>query len=40
LAFGSLNGIVGILIRAQAETAAELEALLPSVLDRAFSGGL
>jgi len=28
------------LTRPQAETATELEALLPSVLDRAFSGGL
>jgi type I restriction enzyme, S subunit len=31
---------VDILKRAQAETAAELDALLPSILDRAFRGEL
>ncbi|MGH2389732.1 MAG: hypothetical protein ACRDIE_16140 [Chloroflexota bacterium] len=35
-----LDWIVSALKRLQAETAAELDALLASVLDRAFSGRL
>ena len=35
-----LKGKVDSLMRMQAETAAEIDALLPSVLDRAFKGQL
>ena len=35
-----LQTLVDILKRLQAETAAELDALLPAVLDRAFKGEL
>jgi hypothetical protein len=31
---------VDLLKKLQAETAAELDALLPSILDKAFNGGL
>jgi type I restriction enzyme S subunit len=37
---GALEAEVGALKRLQAETAAELDALLPAVLDRAFKGEL
>jgi type I restriction enzyme S subunit len=36
----ALHAKVDALKRAQAETAAELDALLPSILDRAFAGAL
>ncbi len=35
-----LAGQVSVLARLQTETAAELDALLPSVLDKAFKGEL
>lgn len=38
--FDELQGKVSALRRLQAETAAELDALLPSILDRAFKGEL
>jgi type I restriction enzyme S subunit len=38
--FSKLQAKVDSLKRLQAETAAELDALLPSVLDRAFKGKL
>jgi type I restriction enzyme, S subunit len=40
---GYLDGLAGqvaALARLQSETAAELDALLPSILDRAFKGEL
>ena len=36
----SLQAEVDALKRLQTETAAELDALLPAILDRAFKGGL
>jgi type I restriction enzyme S subunit len=36
----ALQAEVGVLKRLQAETAAELDALLRSILDRAFKGAL
>lgn len=36
----ALQAEVGALKRLQAETAAELDALLPAILDRAFKGEL
>jgi type I restriction enzyme, S subunit len=36
----ALQAKADALKRAQAETAAELDALLPSILDRAFAGAL
>ena len=38
--FDALHAEVDALKRMQAETAAELDALLPSILDRAFKGEL
>lgn len=38
--FDSIQARIGAIRRLQAETAAELDALLPAVLDRAFKGGL
>ena len=35
-----LAGLVAALARLQSETAAELDALLPSILDKAFKGKL
>jgi type I restriction enzyme S subunit len=37
---GNLQAKVDALKRLQAETAAELDALLPSILDKAFKGEL
>jgi hypothetical protein len=37
---GGVSADVGALKRLQAETAAELDALLPAILDRAFKGEL
>lgn len=37
---GALQAEVDVLKRHQAETAAELDALLPAILDRAFKGEL
>jgi type I restriction enzyme S subunit len=36
----ALQAMVNVLKRLQAETAAELNALLPSILDKAFKGEL
>ncbi len=38
--FGALLAEVDALKRMQGETAAELDALLPTILDRAFKGEL
>jgi type I restriction enzyme S subunit len=35
-----LQAEIGALKRLQAETAVEIDALLPSILDRAFDGGI
>jgi hypothetical protein len=40
MTFRRVRAEVDALKRLQTETAAELEALVPSVLDRAFNGGL
>ncbi len=40
LKFREVKSRVEALKKLQAETAAELDALLPSVLDKAFKGGL